>query len=448
MENSKKIYVIYLSPGLEKLSISLLKYLIDKQCEIRVISPLYNECDLNKSDKELIDQYLIYSNIDSTDIPFNNSVYYSDRLLIAYSMNSLSMKYAQLVYNNLIGLVNLSKKNRVILFLEPANDLFSYLASKESSLECVFYKIAKVKGKKKYLWISSELNEIPKNVLTRKKILALKNNFINHNKINDSDGEYWEHKIKWNNISFNNTTINLFKSIKYLIKRRILIKNSSTYLNLIVNYSRCGLIRNLRQYYLKYFYENKLKIFNYSDNQYKFLLFPLQVFPEASTLSTLTHYQVNLIEEISKSLPSGVKLIVKEHIDDVGYRPLFIYKYLNLLFNVEFSSNNYQNENIINDPNFLGLITISSTFTEEVLLAGKPVIIINDKSLYSNCEGVFIYKDIDLSQLTTQLNNFDPNLIKKSVIDIKKEYLKYVMPVDFNYDNTLLYQSLYQYTLD
>jgi len=178
------------------------------------------------------------------------------------------------------------------------------------------------------------------------------------------------------------------------------------------------------------------------------LLFPLQVFPEASTLSTLTHYQVNLIEEISKSLPSGVKLIVKEHIDDVGYRPLFIYKYLNLLFNVEFSSNNYQNENIINDPNFLGLITISSTFTEEVLLAGKPVIIINDKSLYSNCEGVFIYKDIDLSQLTTQLNNFDPNLIKKSVIDIKKEYLKYVMPVDFNYDNTLLYQSLYQYTLD
>jgi len=448
VENSKKIYVIYLSPGLEKLSISLLKYLIDKQCEIRVISPLYNECDLNKSDKELIDQYLIYSNIDSTDIPFNNSVYYSDRLLIAYSMNSLSMKYAQLVYNNLIGLVNLSKKNRVILFLEPANDLFSYLASKESSLECVFYKIAKVKGKKKYLWISSELNEIPKNVLTRKKILALKNNFINHNKINDSDGEYWEHKIKWNNISFNNTTINLFKSIKYLIKRRILIKNSSTYLNLIVNYSRCGLIRNLRQYYLKYFYENKLKIFNYSDNQYKFLLFPLQVFPEASTLSTLTHYQVNLIEEISKSLPSGVKLIVKEHIDDVGYRPLFIYKYLNLLFNVEFSSNNYQNENIINDPNFLGLITISSTFTEEVLLAGKPVIIINDKSLYSNCEGVFIYKDIDLSQLTTQLNNFDPNLIKKSVIDIKKEYLKYVMPVDFNYDNTLLYQSLYQYTLD
>lgn len=448
MENSKKIYVIYLSPGLEKLSISLLKYLIDKQCEIRVISPLYNECDLNKSDKELIDQYLIYSNIDSTDIPFNNSVYYSDRLLIAYSMNSLSMKYAQLVYNNLIGLVNLSKKNRVILFLEPANDLFSYLASKESSLECVFYKIAKVKGKKKYLWISSELNEIPKNVLTRKKILTLKNNFINHNKINDSDGEYWEHKIKWNNISFNNTTINLFKSIKYLIKRRILIKNSSTYLNLIVNYSRCGLIRNLRQYYLKYFYENKLKIFNYSDNQYKFLLFPLQVFPEASTLSTLTHYQVNLIEEISKSLPSGVKLIVKEHIDDVGYRPLFIYKYLNLLFNVEFSSNNYQNENIINDPNFLGLITISSTFTEEVLLAGKPVIIINDKSLYSNCEGVFIYKDIDLSQLTTQLNNFDPNLIKKSVIDIKKEYLKYVMPVDFNYDNTLLYQSLYQYTLD
>jgi len=448
VENSKKIYVIYLSPGLEKLSISLLKYLIDKQCEIRVISPLYNECDLNKSDKELIDQYLIYSNIDSTDIPFNNSVYYSDRLLIAYSMNSLSMKYAQLVYNNLIGLVNLSKKNRVILFLEPANDLFSYLASKESSLECVFYKIAKVKGKKKYLWISSELNEIPKNVLTRKKILTLKNNFINHNKINDSDGEYWEHKIKWNNISFNNTTINLFKSIKYLIKRRILIKNSSTYLNLIVNYSRCGLIRNLRQYYLKYFYENKLKIFNYSDNQYKFLLFPLQVFPEASTLSTLTHYQVNLIEEISKSLPSGVKLIVKEHIDDVGYRPLFIYKYLNLLFNVEFSSNNYQNENIINDPNFLGLITISSTFTEEVLLAGKPVIIINDKSLYSNCEGVFIYKDIDLSQLTTQLNNFDPNLIKKSVIDIKKEYLKYVMPVDFNYDNTLLYQSLYQYTLD
>jgi len=448
VENSKKIYVIYLSPGLEKLSISLLKYLIDKQCEIRVISPLYNECDLNKSDKELIDQYLIYSNIDSTDIPFNNSVYYSDRLLIAYSMNSLSMKYAQLVYNNLIGLVNLSKKNRVILFLEPANDLFSYLASKESSLECVFYKIAKVKGKKKYLWISSELNEIPKNVLTRKKILALKNNFINHNKINDSDGEYWEHKIKWNNISFNNTTINLFKSIKYLIKRRILIKNSSTYLNLIVNYSRCGLIRNLRQYYLKYFYENKLKIFNYSDNQYKFLLFPLQVFPEASTLSTLTHYQVNLIEEISKSLPSGVKLIVKEHIDDVGYRPLFIYKYLNLLFNVEFSSNNYQNENIINDPNFLGLITISSTFTEEVLLAGKPVIIINDKSLYSNCEGVFIYKDIDLSQLTTQLNNFDPNLIKKSVIDIKKEYLKYVIPVDFNYDNTLLYQSLYQYTLD
>lgn len=110
---------------------------------------------------------------------------------------------------------------------------------------------------------------------------------------------------------------------------------------------------------------------NQSDN---FALFPLAVQPEAST-AILAQYCMNqpyVIENISKSLSSGMLLYVKEHPTAYGTRTNGFYRQIKKLKNVRLISPYESTHHLIKQSKLI--ITISSTAGWEALLYNKPAI--------------------------------------------------------------------------
>lgn len=106
----------------------------------------------------------------------------------------------------------------------------------------------------------------------------------------------------------------------------------------------------------------------------KYLLFPLQYEPEATTLVRAHPFsnQMTVIEQIAKALPLGITLVVKEHRGNHGYRKPSFYRDLHYLPNVRL----VPREAILDDlvRNSLGVITLNSRMGWEALVLGKSVI--------------------------------------------------------------------------
>src|SRR3989338_739161 len=90
-------------------------------------------------------------------------------------------------------------------------------------------------------------------------------------------------------------------------------------------YLRCRrIIRRLR--YSRFLKKNQITLLQ--AKQMKYLIYPLHVEPEASTLVLGRWFndQKRIIEMISKNLPAGYSLIIKEHHGALGKRALSFYK--------------------------------------------------------------------------------------------------------------------------
>jgi hypothetical protein len=164
------------------------------------------------------------------------------------------------------------------------------------------------------------------------------------------------------------------------------------------------------------------KIFSKSNlKEDKYFLFPIHMYPEASTL-VLSKYYVNQLEtiiNISKTLPLNTILYVKEHKSALGERGFQFYKELKKYPNIKVISFKENTFELIN--NSLGIITLSSTVGWEGLLLKKPVIIFGD---------VF-YND---TGLTIKINSF--RKLKKVVDEI---FFKNFSKVTNDYDAKLSY---------
>ena len=110
------------------------------------------------------------------------------------------------------------------------------------------------------------------------------------------------------------------------------------------------------------------------DPKEKYVFFPLHFQPEATTLVCAPYSlnQVSVIEDISKSLPVGYKLIVKEHHDSIGRRRIADYKDIRSLWNVVLVGPKENSLNIIKKSKCI--ITITSTVGLQALLLKIPVI--------------------------------------------------------------------------
>ncbi len=106
----------------------------------------------------------------------------------------------------------------------------------------------------------------------------------------------------------------------------------------------------------------------------KYILYPIQYQPEASTLVQGPMYvdQVALVRDIAKSLPAGYRLYVKEHVSNRGRRELAFYEQLRAIPEVRLLGPDEDTYAMIRGAG--AIATITSTVGWEGLMFDKPVI--------------------------------------------------------------------------
>ena len=161
----------------------------------------------------------------------------------------------------------------------------------------------------------------------------------------------------------------------------------------------------------------------------KFIYFPLQVEPDRNLLLGAPNFtnQLNSIRQISKSLPTGYKLCVKEHPgQNREWRKISYYKRILEIPNVILINPNVSSSEIYKKCSMV--ITAAGTSGFEATFYGKPVIVFAD-TLYSILPSV------------QKMNSFEdlPKLINKG-LELKinpeplEKFLSFLEKNSFNFD--------------
>jgi len=136
-----------------------------------------------------------------------------------------------------------------------------------------------------------------------------------------------------------------------------------------------------------------------------YVYMPLHLIPESTVFVKASYYvdEANLIEQVSKSLPVGWKLYVKEHQAMLGERGLEFYMKIKELHNVRLVQINH-----FNDPkpwivNSKGVITIVGTTAFEEALMGRKSIVFGDVP-FNLIDG--ITKCTDFEKLPEMIKDF------------------------------------------
>lgn len=144
------------------------------------------------------------------------------------------------------------------------------------------------------------------------------------------------------------------------------------------------------KYYLR---KNKLmkenKYFSNPVDNEKYVYMPLHLIPESSTFVKAPYYidEYNIIEAVSKALPIGWRLYVKEHQAMVGERGEDFYKRVNKLPNVRMVQINYYQDPKPWIDKCQAVVTITGTSAYEAALMGKHAIVFGDIP-FSIIEGI------------------------------------------------------------
>ena len=107
-----------------------------------------------------------------------------------------------------------------------------------------------------------------------------------------------------------------------------------------------------------------------------YVFFPLHVDPEASTLVLAPYHtdQLSIVEALSKALPIGMILAVKEHMPMLGKRPDGFYERITALPNVELISPELNGVELARDAGVVAVIT--GTAGWEAVCLGVPTVVI------------------------------------------------------------------------
>lgn len=145
----------------------------------------------------------------------------------------------------------------------------------------------------------------------------------------------------------------------------------------------------------KALHPNKLfeRAINHAGSDY--IYYPLHVEPEATTAILSSHMsnQLFFIEQISKSMPAGFRLLVKEHQPMLGRRPKGFYQSLKAIPDVHLVSPFDDNFSLIKQAK--AVCVLSGTAGWEAIMLGVPVIVVGYAQYlgieagYIKCENMF-----------------------------------------------------------
>lgn len=184
------------------------------------------------------------------------------------------------------------------------------------------------------------------------------------------------------------------KNLKQKKKSRMLYAPSKPYLR---HYLETELIKR------KLFVKNKYFEAPVEGENYVYM--PLHLIPESSVFVKASYYvdECALIEQVSKSLPIGWKLYVKEHQAMLGERALAFYKKVAELHNVRVVQINHYKDPKPWILNAKGVVTITGTAAYEAALLGKKSIVFGEVP-FSLIEGV--QRITDFNELPEAIRSF------------------------------------------
>jgi hypothetical protein len=125
-----------------------------------------------------------------------------------------------------------------------------------------------------------------------------------------------------------------------------------------------------------------------------FVLFTLHFDPEytSSTLARDFNHTHAVIQQMALSLPSGYRLVVKEHVQGIGSRDETFYRSLACLPNVVFADHRIRAVELAARSE--AVATIAGTIATEATLLGKPVILFSPYVPYAYFPGVRVVREI------------------------------------------------------
>ncbi len=157
-------------------------------------------------------------------------------------------------------------------------------------------------------------------------------------------------------------------------------------------------INPLRFKYQSLMLKNKVLEYEELDNIGDFVFYPLHFEPEVSMQVVGRPYQnqIELIRNISLSLPAGMKIVIKEHPRSKGFRSLGYYKKLLSIPNV-YLTDYRTSTNLVAKKSSLVAVISGSTGLEAAII-GRPVITFG-KPVYNVLSDNMVKHIVDLNQL-------------------------------------------------
>jgi len=357
-------------------------------------------------------------NVDENYIFDINRIISRDRWLRNLNYNT-SLKICNNIYNILDKLFDKVKYNFLVGEVSCATNEIALILSFKYNIK--FINITASIYKDRYFMY------VAKNIFGNNYIIKEKIKNFNLDEFSSSSNSevisnlYNKKSYEYNYKSFvRNMFYNIFKAQSNYF--------SDQHNNLIINF----------QALLRIFFKSDR--FYYKNLQGKetsnYFLFYLHYEPDLSTYIWANNYldQLYLLSIISRNLPFGTKIIVKEHPLSKLLRPREFYKKLNKIPNIYLVDASVDSLFLIS--NSIGVISITGSVGYEAWLLGKPVIVFGDV-FYDGFNGVIKCRDFD--QILSVLGNF----IHYSVGD---DELKLRKAIDnFIKDNCTFEGSIFSY---
>lgn len=150
------------------------------------------------------------------------------------------------------------------------------------------------------------------------------------------------------------------------------------------------------------------KYFESPVKDHKYVYMPLHLIPESTTFTKAPFYinELSVIEAVSKALPIGWYLYVKEHPAMLGERGIDFYERVKKLPNVKMMQLNYYEDPKPWIVNSMGVVTITGTSAYEAAVLGKPALVFGE-ILFSLIDGVYKVESLnDLPKLIRGFSNY------------------------------------------
>jgi hypothetical protein len=206
-------------------------------------------------------------------------------------------------------------------------------------------------------------------------------------------------------------------------------------------------IRRIKNPYRQYTIKKTLKSLYYSKTdllKIKYVFYPLHKEPEVTLLVYSRAYlnQIEVIRNIARSLPVGMKLVVKEHPTAVGYRPLSYYKKLLNIPGVVLVPPQMESRELVQNAKLVTII--SGSVGLEALMLKKPVIHFG-RIPFSILPGKMIRQVTDFEQLGREISYLLDNHVhdENTLMSYLAAVITSSVPVDF-YSILLGRQGVYR----